>query len=202
MSLLAGHTVLVVDTETTGLEYGPPGNDRITDVAALPLVNGDVQEGWSSLVNPRRPIPEFVVKLTGITDVMVAGAPSVAEVGLRLRTACGDLPLVSHNAPFDLQFLRPMFQEAGVAALTNPVIDTLGLARGLPGVGSNRLEELAARCGWPSHEEQKHRAMHDARLTAFVLIKLAQRWERERGVRSLLELAAISQDVMRTTMRR
>ena len=114
--------------------------------------------------------------------------------------ACGDLPLVNHNAPFDLPFLQELMRSAGQRPLLNPVVDTLGLARGLFGSGGNSLSPLAERLGIPA--ESAHRALGDALTTARLLLELAGRWERERGIGSLAELAAASQDVMRLTARR
>ena len=131
---------------------------------------------------------------------MVAAAPPLAEVGRSLRDACADLPLVFHNAPFDLPFLAALFREAGVPPLLNPIVDTLGLARGLPGAGGNSLGALAARLQLPP--EDAHRALGDTRTTARLFLLLARRWEAEKGIRSLAELAAASQDVVRTTGRR
>ena len=82
----------------------------------------------------------------------------------------------------------------------NPIIDTLGLARGLFGTGSNALGALATRLQLPP--ETAHRALGDTRTTGRLFVELAGRWEREKGVKSLLELAAASQDVMRATARR
>jgi len=213
MSLLAGHTLLAVDTETTGFKIAEGA--RLLEVAVVPIVDGRVrtEEAWASFVQPGRPIPPDATKVHGITDAMVAGAPSAADVGRRLRAACADLPLVFHNAPFDLPFLIELFREAGVPGLLNPVVDTLGLARGLSGAGSNRLEDVARREGVPV--PGAHRALADALMTAGVLVALAGKWERDRkarsatgspergdGVRSLSELAAISQDEVRKTTRR
>jgi DNA polymerase-3 subunit epsilon len=116
------------------------------------------------------------------------------------RGACGDLPLVFHNAAFDLAFLRPFLRGAGLAPLGNAVIDTLGLARGLFGPGNNSLGALRESLGLP--EEARHRALGDALTAARTLLALAPRWERERGTRTLEELAAASQDVLRTGPRR
>jgi DNA polymerase III epsilon subunit-like protein len=151
-------------------------------------------------MNPGRAIPPDAARVHGITDAMVAGAPDAGTVGRALREACADVPLVFHNAPFDLPFLVQLFREAGAPMLLNPIVDTLGLARGLPGSGSNSLGPLAARLGLPP--ETAHRALGDARTTARLFLALAERWERERGVRTLAELAAASQDVMRATARR
>ena len=198
MSLLEGRTLLAVDTETTGMS--PSDGHRLVEVARVAIVNGALGEEWSTLVRPGRPIPPDATRVHGIDDTMVAGAPAPADVGRLLREACADLPLVFHNASFDLPFLLHLFREAGVPALLNPVIDTLGLARGLFGTGSNSLRALAAKLELPP--ETPHRALGDTRTTARAFVELARRWEREKGVRSLLELAAISQDLMRATARR
>ncbi len=198
MSILTGRTVLALDTETTGMS--PVEGHRLVEVARVAVVDGALGEEWSTLVNPGRPIPPDATRVHGIRDEMVAGAPNGPEVGRLLREACGDLPLVFHNAPFDLPFLLQLFRDAGAPPLLNPVVDTLGLARGLFGTGSNSLGPLAQKLGVAG--ETAHRALGDTRMTARVFVELATRWERDKGARSLLELAAISQDVMRVTSRR
>jgi len=197
MSILTGATLLAVDTETTGFDVGR--GERIVEVACVKIVDGQLAGEWSSFVHPGKPIPEDATKIHGISDAMVADAPPLAEVGRALREACADLPLVFHNAPFDLPFLAALFSEAGVPPLLNPIVDTLGLARGLSGTGSNSLGALAVRLKLPA--ESAHRALGDTRTTARLFLRLAQHWEAERGIRSLAELAAVSQDVVRTTGR-
>ncbi len=193
MTLLAGHDIAVVDTETTG--FSPSDGNVIVEVAVVRLVDGRVREelSWSSLVDIGRPIPPDATAVHGITTAMLAGAPQRAEVARRLREACGDRPLAFHNAPFDLPFLAAMLRAEGQPPLTAPVIDTLGLARGLPGSSSNGLGALALRFGLPP--ATAHRALGDALTTARVLVKLAEAWERR--VRSLDELAAASQELTR-----
>ena len=136
----------------------------------------------------------------GITDAMVAQAPSAASVAAELRARCGESPLIFHNAPFDLPFLIVLLRETGQPPILNPIVDTLGLARGLGGPGGNSLGALATRFGLP--KEPAHRALGDALTTAGLFLALAERWQRERGVTSLAELAAVSQDVMRQTSTR
>jgi DNA polymerase-3 subunit epsilon len=198
VSLLQGVSVLAVDTETTGMS--PADGHRLVEVAHVAVVNGVLGEEWSTLVHPGRLIPPDATRVHGISDAMVAGAPRAADAGRTLRAACADLPLVFHNAPFDLPFLLHLFREAGAPPLLNPILDTLGLARGLFGTGSNALGALATRLNLPP--ETAHRALGDTRTTARLFVELAGRWEREKGVKSLLELAAASQDVMRVTARR
>jgi len=198
MSLLAGQTALALDTETTGMS--PALGHRLVEVARVAIVNGALGDEWSSLVDPGRPIPADATRVHGISDDMVAGAPKAAEAGRLLRAACADLPLVFHNASFDLPFLLQLFRDAGAPTLLNPIVDTLGLARGLFGPGSKSLGALATRLELPA--ETPHRALGDTRTTARLFIELATRWEREKGERTWLELAAVSQDVMRVTARR
>lgn len=195
VSLLEGVTLLAVDTETTGMS--PSDGARLVEVAHVTIANGALASEWSTLIDPGKPIPPDATRVHGIRDDMVAGGPRPADVGRALREACGDLPLVFHNAPFDLPFLVALFREAGAPPLINPIVDTLGLARGLFGTGSNALGALATRLKLPV--ETAHRALGDTRTTARLFVELAARWEREKGVRSLLELAAASQDVMRAT---
>lgn len=198
MALLDGTRLAAIDTETTGMS--PAAGAALVEVARVHIDGGALGEAWSSLVRPGRPIPPDATAVHGITDAMVAEAPEPGAVAAELRAQCADLPLVFHNAPFDLPFLIAMFRAHGQPPLLNPVVDTLGLARGLFGAGSNALGALAARLDLP--RETAHRALGDARTTARLFLALAARWESERGVRTVAELAAASQDVMRVTARR
>lgn len=197
MTLLAGR-VEALDTETTGMS--PATGHALVEVARVRLENGEIAESWSSLVNPGRAIPSDAAAVHGITDTMVATAPTPAAIAPEFREGCGDSMVVLHNAPFDLPFLSAFLRGAGVRPLWNPVVDTLGLARGLFGPGSNSLGALAVRFSLPA--EKAHRALGDALTTSRLFVLLADRWEREKGIRSLAELAAVSQDVVRTTGRR
>lgn len=193
--LLIGQRLVAVDTETTGLN--PTDGHTLVEVAAVGLDDGTIGESWSSLMQPGRPIPPDAAAVHGISDAMVVDAPLPATVASEMRRRCADLPLVLHNASFDLPFLIGMLRRAGLPPLLSPIIDTLGLARGLPGTGGHSLGALAVRFGLP--RESRHRALGDALTTARLLTKLARYWEDERGVRSLAELAAVSQDMLRQT---
>jgi len=159
------------------------------------VVDGVIGERWSSLVRPGRPIPPDATAVHGITDAMVAEAPEPADAGREFRAGCDGATLVIHNAPFDLPFVNALLKRAGLPLLWNPVLDTLGLARGLNGPGSNSLRALAERFVLP--REPSHRALGDALTTARLLLVLAEVWRSERGVTTLAELAALSQDVLR-----
>jgi len=94
---------VVFDVETTGPAAGKGG--AITEFGALKLVGGEVIDEFSTLVNPGRPIDPFVVRLTGITDRMVADAPSVSEVMPRFEEFVEGCVLVGHNVQFDCSFV-------------------------------------------------------------------------------------------------
>ena len=197
MSLLSGARLVAVDTETTG--FDPAGGHELLEVACVPIEEERLGETWSSLVRPRRPIPPDAVRVHGITDATVAQAPEPAEVAAALRRACGEGPLVFHNASFDLPFLAALLRAGGQPPLWNPVVDTLGLARALLPAGDYSLGALARRFGLPA--ETAHRAAGDARTTARLFLRLAGEWEVERPGRGLAELAAASQDALRITRR-
>lgn len=186
---------IVLDTETTGFKVEE--GHRIVEIATVEIFAGRPEEGWSTLVNPGRPIPADATKVHGVTDEMVKGAPRAADFASGLRYRLGAGMLCFHNAPFDLPFIQQLLEAGGADLLTNPVVDTLGLARNCYGTGKNSLSELNARLGLPS--ESAHRALGDARMTARVLVLLAGWHERHKGICSFAELAALSQDVVRRT---
>ncbi len=198
MSLLDGARLAAVDTETTG--FDPAQGHAVIEVACVVLEDGAIGEAWDSLVDPGRSIPPDAAAIHGITDAMVHGAPDAASVGAELARRCAGCVLVFHHAAFDLPVLAALMRRGGRPPLWNPVLDTLGLARSLFEPGGNSLAALAARLGLPP--EPRHRARGDALTTARLLQALAPRWEAERGVRSVAELAAASQDVLRLTGRR
>lgn len=198
MTLLDGTRLAVLDTETTGLD--PAQGHRLVEVACVTLDGGELGEPWSTLVDPGRAIPPDASAVHGITDPMVRGAPGPALVAAELERRCAGRVLVFHNAAFDLPFLAELARSGGRAPLLHAVVDTLGLARGLFGPGGNSLGALASR--FKLAPESAHRALGDARTTARLLRVLAERWESERGVRTVAELAAASQDALRLTSRR
>jgi DNA polymerase-3 subunit epsilon len=210
MPILAGATLLVMDTETMGFDVAT-GN-RLVEVAWIRIEDGRIVDDWTTLVNPGKPIPPDATKIHRITDAMVAAAPRPSDIAVTVRATCADVPLVFHNAPFDLPFMRMFFEEGGAAPLTNPIVDTLGIARELHGGSGNRLGELAQKYGLsgPAQpaaagadpERMLHSARWDAHLTAQLLLALAPKWEAKHPGATLAELAAASMDKMRLTARR
>ena len=157
------NSYVAIDIETTGLE---PRLDKITEIAALRVVDGAVEGRFVTLVNPGRPLGERIVELTGITDGMLAGAPAIGDVIGPLVRFCGDLPLLGHNILFDYSFLKRAAMNQGLD-FQREGIDTLNLCRAfMPG---EHKKNLSAACAFYCIEQvEAHRAEADA-LSAHLL---------------------------------
>jgi DNA polymerase-3 subunit epsilon len=161
--------VVVLDFETTGLS---PHGDRITEVAALRIVGTKIVDRYVTLVNPGVGIPPSITAFTGISNAMVANAPSAQRVMPELVQFIGSHIMVAHNASFDHGFLRAECARAGLPAREFQTLCTLRLARRLlPAMRSYRLSSIAAqlRVTYPS---QAHRAEADSIVAAEVLLKM------------------------------
>jgi DNA polymerase-3 subunit epsilon len=150
--------LVFLDLETTGTNAV---HDRITEVGLIEVGPGGRASEWSTLVNPGTRIPSVIQSLTGITDVMVALAPTFSEIASGLLARIEGKLLVAHNARFDYGFLRNEFSRAG-HRYTSRVLCTVKLSRKLsPHESRHNLDALLARHGLVC--EARHRAMGDAR---------------------------------------
>jgi DNA polymerase-3 subunit epsilon len=175
---------VIFDVETTGSAAGKGG--AITEFGAMKLVRGEVVDQFSTLVNPGRPIGPFVMRLTGITDSMVADAPPISEVMPRFEEFVEGCVLVGHNVHFDCSFVTAA---RGGVKLPNEVLDTLKLARCLvPGLRRYRLSALVSHFG--VRQAPNHRALADAAATTEVFKKLLKLL-RSAGMSSVGEAAAV-----------
>ena len=156
--------VIVLDLETTGLS---PYCESITEIAAARLIDGQIIDTFHRLVNPQRPIPRFITRLTGITDEMVKDAPAIADVLDDLRSFLGDDIIVAHNAGFDYKFLCHNFEQHKGFMLTNKTLCTAKLARRVHSdLPSKKLGALCQHYGIIN--EAAHRAMGDVKATVQV----------------------------------
>jgi len=164
--------LVMLDFETTGLS--PDMGDRITEVAALRIVGGEVTERYVSLVNCGVRIPAFITSLTGITQEMVDGAPPARQVVPELIDFIGGDMLSAHNASFDEKFLKAEGARLGRGTGHSGLVCSLKLSRRLfPGLASYKLGQLSRQLGI-EFRGAAHRAEADAQVAADVLLHAAR----------------------------
>jgi DNA polymerase-3 subunit epsilon len=156
--------VACVDLETTG---GTAAVHRITEVGIVLLEDGVVVDEWTSLVNPGQRIPPAIESFTGITNEMVADAPTFDELRAEVRSRLEGRLFVAHNARFDYGFLRSEFRRAG-EKFTAPVLCTVRLSRSLFAEHKRHnldilIDRWGLKCG------QRHRALGDAAVLPALL---------------------------------
>ncbi len=161
---------VLFDIETTGLD---PEIDRIIEISALKIENGEVVDEFSTLVNPGIPIPYMAMSISGISDDMVKDAPDTKTALKAFMEFIGDSVLTGHNIDrFDLIFIRRDVSEYLGRKITNEHLDTLVIAkRYLPQLESRSLESLSAYYG--VSYEGAHRALNDCRINLQVFMNLA-----------------------------
>ena len=153
----------IVDIETTG---GYAANNGITEVAIV-LHNGKEVEGrYQSLINPNQKIPVYITALTGISQSMVADAPSFEELAPNIYRLLKDRIFIAHNVNFDYSFLKHHFQVAGLD-LNCRKLCTVRLTRQVfPGLQSYSLGNLCRHFNIPI--EGRHRAGGDVTATSLL----------------------------------
>lgn len=160
-------TYIVFDIETTGLSFK---HDKITEIGAVKIKNGEVVDRFSALVNPNTSIPAKIVELTGITDEMVKDKPTIDRVLPEFLDFVGNDPVVAHNAVFDTSFIKENSKQLGLE-FNNTIVDTLSLSRILvPSIKRYKLNTLAKH--FKVNLENHHRAVDDAVATGEIFIKL------------------------------
>ena len=159
--------IVVFDIETTGLSYM---SCKITEIGAVKIRNGQVIDKFNTFVNPETHIPEEIVKLTSITDEMVADAPLYSEALKDFMAFVGDDMLIAHNANFDIGFIRYFAGLAGIE-FKNSYLDTLALSRFLnPQLKNHKLDTLVKY--YDIGEFHHHRACDDAEVLAKIVFRM------------------------------
>lgn len=147
-----------VDLETTGATATA---DRVTEIGIVQVDEDGVRE-WSSLVNPHAPISPFIERLTGISNDMVAAAPSFGEIAEEILERLQGRVFIAHNARFDYGFLKNEFKRVG-RSFRAPVLCTVKLSRKVfPQHAKHSLDALIERHGL--QVDGRHRALADAKL--------------------------------------
>jgi DNA polymerase-3 subunit epsilon len=159
----------VVDIETTGSK---PDFDRIIEIAIYLHDGEKIVDAFSSLINPERYIPDFISKLTGITNSMVEDAPKFYEVAKKIVEFTEGHIFVAHNVHFDYSFLKGEFKNLGYN-YQRKTLCTVRLSRRLiPNLPSYSLGKLCDSV--QIQVQNRHRAQGDAEATAQLLSKLIE----------------------------
>ena len=175
---------VVFDFETTGLDA--KNGDEIIELGAVKIVAGQIkQEGFHSLVNPQREVPEEASRVHGITTKDLTHAPTIDEVLPKFLDFLGTGIVVAQNAKFDLGFLVVNLARLNIPRFDNQVLDTMLLSRFLFSYESrHNLDAIMQRLRIEPDDKQRHRSVGDCRMTAMVLLKMIDVAEK-RGLANL-----------------
>ena len=156
--------IVCFDIETTGLNRK---HEVIIEIGAVVLKNGEITDTFNTFAAPGRILSPEIIRLTGITDEMLEGAPSQREALEAFLAFAGDRPLAAHNADFDMGFIAAGCRKYGLP-FANPSVDSLILAQNLlPELGKYKLDIVAEHLHLPAFTH--HRASDDAATVAYML---------------------------------
>lgn len=177
---------IVFDIETTGLN---PSKERITEIGAFRVVDGEIKDRFSTFVNPEKHISLKITELTGITDAMVADAPSEAEAVNAFLDFCGEnAVVVAHNAGFDTSFIKAACERNRIPyTLTH--IDTLTISRGIfTQLTKHKLNIIAKHL--KLGEFNHHRAYDDAMMLAKIFLVMLTKLREEFNIKKISQINA------------
>lgn len=159
---------IVLDTETTGLDYT---REKMVEFAAVRLENGKIKDEFQTLINPEQHIRKSSIAIHGITQEMVADAPTESEIMPKILEFIGDYPIVAHNAIFDYSFLNEASIRCMGQELKNTRIDSQQMFKEIyPELESHGLEALTTKFNVELNNH--HRAMADTMGLALAYPKL------------------------------
>ncbi len=181
--LLRSLSFCVIDLETTG---GNPDTEKIIEVGMIKIEGRKICEERSFLINPKKDIPDFVQKLTGIRKADVEHAPAIEEVIDEIIQFIGTSILVAHNTSFDIPFLNGVLKRLQKPTLDNKVICTNIMTKYMiPDIMSSNLNYMSQIFNIP--HSQAHRAIEDARATSHLLLKYMEIFE-SKNIRKVNQL--------------
>lgn len=166
-------TVIVLDVETTGLDYQ---REKMIEFAAVKLVNGEIVDEYETLINPEQEIRYSSQKVHGISQEMVEDQPKYEEVMPKILEFIGDYPIVGHNVIFDYNFINKASRNLYEKKIENHRIDSQHMFREVfPEEFSHGLEALMKR--FDVDFSTRHRAMADTKGLAMAYPKLKKLYE-------------------------
>ncbi len=172
------------DIETTGLSAL---TEKITEIGAVRIKNGEIQDRFCTFVNPQKSIPAKITELTGITNDMVKDAPVEQDAVSAFLDFCGkNAVLVAHNAPFDTSFIRASCKRCGLPYHYS-AIDTVPMCRSLlKSIKNYKLDTVVKHLKLPSFNH--HRASDDAAALAQVFLCLITQLKEDSGAKTVSQI--------------
>lgn len=165
---------VAVDVETTGLN---PVNDRLIEVAAIKVIDFEVVQVFTTLINPGIKIPGMITGITGITDQMVRGAPQIKDVIHEMIEFCAGNVLLGHNLRFDYGFIKQNCMNHKLEFEAHG-LDTLKMARKLlPDIERRNLDYLCSVL--KIKDENHHRAQNDAMAASSLYTHFLEYYDKE-----------------------
>ena len=164
---------VVLDTETTGLD--PDDGHKIIEIGCVEILNRNVTDNsFHKYINPEREIDIEASKIHGLTYSNLKDKPVFGDIYKDFLEYVSDSPLIIHNAPFDIGFLKKehSYVENKNDFINNDIIDSLKLARKISPGKRNTLDALCDRYSIDNSDRTLHGALLDARLLAFVYLKM------------------------------
>lgn len=176
MKKLSEEEYIVFDLETTGLSADE--GDSIIEIGAVKIKNGEIIDRFDELIDPGKKLDPKITEITCITDEMLKGKPNEKDMVIKFMDWCGNLPMVAHNARFDLSFLEMAHLKYNLGKLNHTIIDTLGLSRYLESHERyHNLATLVKRYNIEWDEDKHHRADYDSEGTALIFYKMLKKLE-------------------------
>lgn len=180
LTSLSEVTYSVVDIETSGMKLE---SSHIIEIAAVQIKPGyivDMQNAFSSLINPLAPIAEETTLIHGITDSMVKTAPKAGAVMKEFSNFVKKTVIVAHNASFDIKYIKKTLKEENLPSPILYVLDSVEISRKVnKHLKSHSLDSLINYYGItsPRTTTHRHRALYDADTTAIILCKMFEQLE-------------------------
>lgn len=185
---------VVFDLETTGLSAN---FNEIIEFGYTIVENNEIVKSDTILIKPENLVPDHIIEITNITNEMLVDKPVLKDKIREIQEIIKDRVLVAHNANFDISFLQAAFKKFNLSEITNPVIDTLQLARILNSeLKFYRLGSVCRAYSVKYDSETAHRADYDAEVLAQVFIKMINVLMTEKNINSLSEINSLIDFVM------
>lgn len=152
---------VVIDIETTGLD---PRYDDIIELSALRVIDGEIEEEFSELINIGYDVSGFITEYTGISNKMLKRAETIDKVLPRFLTFVGEDSLVGYNVHFDVNFIYDNTLKCFNKYFSNNIIDVMRLAKNL--VKDSKNHKLQTIAEYLNVDFDKlHRGIIDCKVT-------------------------------------